>query len=130
MNSKLAFLVLAYVGIVSSNLIDREYYVDEYLKVLDLCKQAGECKNISGLFDDNEADIDNQIEVLDKYFKIYWDNKACQKENEPCGFMWGNCCSDMECRHLNDKSITPKENFLINQNVGLCSNPKVDYSIP
>jgi hypothetical protein len=121
-------MLTLFISLVGSDLVDREYYENEYQKILELCNQDGGCKYF--LNDNNTVDIHKQIRLLDKYYKIYWKNKNCHKENESCNFAWENCCSNLTCAYVKDKSLTQKQNFSLNENTGICSNPKVAYSIP
>lgn len=120
-------ILLFCLKLANAYIVGLDYFKNEQENVVNNCKKNLECsKRLTTNFDDVEATQEN-LKILENYYSDYWKENSCQSENEPCGLMWGQCCSNMVCQYLNTQSGS-KGNIL-NEKIGLCSDPYIKYSI-
>jgi hypothetical protein len=121
-------ILLFCLKLANAYIVGLDYFKNEQENVVNNCKKNLECnERLTTNLDVVEATQDN-LKTLENYYNDYWKKNSCQSENEPCGPMWGQCCSNMVCQYLNTQSGS-KSNIL-NEKIGLCSSdPYIKYSI-
>lgn len=118
--------LIFYFEYFNADIISIDYFKNEHENVVNNCKQNLEChERLTYKFDEVESTEDN-FKILENFYADYWKKISCQTENEPCGIMWGQCCSNMICQYFSDQL---EKNNVLNEEIGLCSDPYIKYSI-